>query len=105
MEQLSNHAITMGGGNETQVYDGSKYTHIFMHQSKRGVSTGDKVHQGQIIGLTGNTGNSTGPLHWQVNKGKGFLNNHPDSINPLEWVKQAAKAGGKGVSIKLQVLG
>ncbi|MCJ1786290.1 phage tail tape measure protein [Staphylococcus warneri] len=86
-----------GGGNETQVYDGSKYTHIFMHQSKRGVSTGDKVHQGQIIGLTGNTGNSTGPhLHWQVNKGKGFLNNHPDSINPLEWVKQAAKAGGKG---------
>lgn len=85
-----------GGGNETQIYDGAKYTHIFMHQSKRNVSAGQKVHQGQIIGLTGNTGNSTGPhLHWQVNKGRGFLNNHPDSINPLAWVKEAAKAGGK----------
>ena len=46
--------------------------------------------------MTGNTGNSTGPhLHWQVNKGKGFLNNHPDSVNPLTWAKQAAKSGGK----------
>lgn len=89
-------ASPYGGGNETQIYDGSKYTHIFMHQSKRKVSAGQKVHQGQIIGLTGNTGNSTGPhLHWQVNKGKGFLNNHPDSVNPLTWAKQAAKSGGK----------
>ena len=85
----------LGGGNETQIYDGSKYTHIFMHQSKRKVSAGQKVSQGQIIGLTGNTGNSTGPhLHWQVNKGKGYLNNHPDSIDPLKWAKEAAKAGG-----------
>ncbi|MDU0443811.1 peptidoglycan DD-metalloendopeptidase family protein [Staphylococcus haemolyticus] len=84
-----------GGGNETQVYDGNKYTHIFMHQSRRGVSAGDKVHQGEILGKVGSTGNSSGPhLHWQVNKGKGYLNNHPDSIDPLKWVKEAAKAGG-----------
>ena len=83
------------GGNETQIWDGHKYTHIFMHQSKRKVKTGDRVHQGQIIGLVGNTGNSFGShLHWQVNKGKGYLNNHPDSINPLTWAKQATKAGG-----------
>lgn len=83
------------GGNETQIWDGHKYTHIFMHQSKRKVKTGDRVHQGQIIGLVGDTGNSFGShLHWQVNKGKGYLNNHPDSINPLTWAKQAVKAGG-----------
>ncbi|MCG1555429.1 phage tail tape measure protein [Staphylococcus epidermidis] len=83
------------GGNETQIWDGHKYTHIFMHQSKRKVKTGDRVHQGQIIGLVGDTGNSFGShLHWQVNKGKGYLNNHPDSINPLTWAKQVAKAGG-----------
>lgn len=88
-----------GGGNETQVYDGNKYTHIFMHQSRRGVSAGDKVHQGEILGKVGSTGNSSGPhLHWQVNKGKGYLNNHPDSIDPLKWVKEAAKAGGGGVN-------
>lgn len=88
-----------GGGNETQVYDGNKYTHIFMHQSRRGVSAGDKVRQGEILGKVGSTGNSSGPhLHWQVNKGKGYLNNHPDSIDPLKWVKEAAKAGGGGVN-------
>ncbi|MFP4811078.1 phage tail tape measure protein [Mammaliicoccus sciuri] len=83
------------GGNETQIYDGEKYTHIFMHQSKRNVKTGDKVKQGQIIGLVGDTGNSSGPhLHWQVNKGKGYRDNHPDSIDPMQWVKEAEKAGG-----------
>lgn len=83
------------GGNETQIYDGSQYTHILMHQSKRKVHKGQRVHQGQIIGLSGNTGNSTGPhVHWQVNRGKGYLNNHPDSINPLVWAKEAAKGGG-----------
>ena len=93
-----------GGGNETQIWDGSNYTHIFMHQVDGGrkVKAGDKVHQGQIIGLTGDTGNSSGPhLHWQVNKGKGYLYNHPDSIDPLKWAKEAAKAGGKsGVNKK-----
>lgn len=85
------------GGNETQIWDGQKYTHIFMHQSKRKVKVGDKVHQGQIIGLVGNTGNSQGAhLHWQVNKEKGYTDNHPQSIDPLKWAKEAAKAGGKG---------
>ena len=84
-----------GGGNETQVYDGAKYTHIFMHQSKQIAKQGQNIKQGETIGLVGNTGNSTGPhLHWQVNKGKGFVNNHPDSINPEAWVKEAAKSGG-----------
>lgn len=83
------------GGNETQIWDGQKYTHIFMHQSKRKVKTGDKVHQGQIIGLVGNTGNSFGShLHWQVNKEKGYTDNHPQSIDPLKWAKEAAKSGG-----------
>ena len=83
------------GGNETQIWDGQKYTHIFMHQSKRKVKVGDKVHQGQIIGKVGNTGNSFGShLHWQVNKEKGYTDNHPQSIDPLKWAKEAAKAGG-----------
>lgn len=84
-----------GGGNETQVYDGAKYTHIFMHQSKQIAKQGQNIKQGETIGEVGSTGNSSGPhLHWQVNKGKGFINNHPDSINPEAWVKEAAKSGG-----------
>ena len=41
-------------------------THKFFHLSKLLVKTGDTVKQGQPVGLSGNTGNSTGPhLHWE----------------------------------------
>lgn len=85
------------GGNEVQVY-ANGFTHIFMHMLKRMVKKGDRVRQGQILGLVGNTGNSFGDhLHWQVNKGKGYRDNHPDSINPEAWASQyASKGGSKG---------
>lgn len=88
---------TPSGGNEVQVY-ANGFTHIFMHMLKRMVKKGDRVRQGQILGLVGNTGNSFGDhLHWQVNKGKGYRDNHPDSINPEAWASQyASKSGSKG---------
>ena len=49
--------------------DGSKYQVSYLHLSKVNVNVGDTVMAGQKIGVSGNTGNSTGPhLHFSVKK-------------------------------------
>jgi murein DD-endopeptidase MepM/ murein hydrolase activator NlpD len=48
------------------ILDAGNATHKFFHLSKVTVSTGDKVNSGDVVGLSGNTGYSTGPhLHWE----------------------------------------
>jgi hypothetical protein len=47
---------------------------ILGHMSQINVNPGQQVKPGQLVGLSGNTGNSTGPhVHIEVRKGSGFL--------------------------------
>ena len=54
-------------GNYVVVYHGSGNTTLYGHMSSRKVSVGQTVKQGDVLGITGSTGNSTGPhLHFEV---------------------------------------
>lgn len=50
-----------------------RYSSVYMHMSKSMVKPGQKIKMGQVIGLSGNTGRSTGPhLHYEFH-----VNNRP----------------------------
>ncbi|MBK5231461.1 MAG: peptidoglycan DD-metalloendopeptidase family protein [Thermoleophilia bacterium] len=56
-----------GYGNYTCIDHGNALSTCYGHQSQLGVTTGQSVDQGQVIGYSGNTGASTGPhVHFEV---------------------------------------
>ncbi len=68
-----------GYGNEILVDHGYGYMTRYAHLSAFKVKVGQYVKRGQVIGLVGDTGKSTGPhLHYEVIK-----NHHP--INPIDF--------------------
>ncbi|MBQ6874963.1 MAG: peptidoglycan DD-metalloendopeptidase family protein [Lachnospiraceae bacterium] len=72
-------------GNWVILYHGNSTYTVYMHFSKRNVTEGQWVSQGQTIGLVGNTGWSTGAhLHFEVRVG-GFINSS-FSVDPLQYV-------------------
>ena len=64
-------------GHYIVISHGSGNTTLYAHLSSRKVNVGDVVKQGQTIGISGSTGNSTGPhLHFEVME-------NGEIINPL----------------------
>jgi murein DD-endopeptidase MepM/ murein hydrolase activator NlpD len=60
-------AYTGGYGNYTCIQHTGSLSTCYGHQSSFAVSAGQSVKQGQVIGYSGNTGNSTGPhLHFET---------------------------------------
>ncbi len=54
-------------GNYVVISRGDGISTLYAHMSRRAVSVGDVVKQGQVIGYVGTTGRSTGPhLHFEV---------------------------------------
>ena len=69
-------AISHGDGNVT----------LYAHLSSRKVSEGDWVEQGQVIGITGSTGISTGPhLHFEITE-------NGVRVDPLKYLTNYTKA-------------
>ncbi|MTD46977.1 peptidoglycan DD-metalloendopeptidase family protein [Conexibacter sp. W3-3-2] len=71
---------TGGYGNYTCVQHTASMSTCYAHQSAFKTSVGANVRRGQVIGLVGNTGNSTGPhLHFEVR-----INGSP--VNPMGYL-------------------
>ena len=76
-------SYSKGLGNYLVLSHGDGYETRFAHLSKRLVAKGDRVKRGQVIGLVGNTGRSTGShLHYEVR-------HYGKAINPMKYLKVA----------------
>jgi len=72
-----------GQGNYVVIGHGKDFKTRYFHMKKSLVEKGDQVKRGQVIGLVGNTGRSTGPhLHYEILYKK-------KSVNPLKFVRVA----------------
>lgn len=54
-------SYTKGNGKYVKIRHNSTYETQYLHMSKRAVTAGERVRQGQVIGYVGSTGLATGP--------------------------------------------
>ena len=62
-------------GNHVDIDHHNGYISIYMHLKSRAVKKGDQVEKGQLIGVMGSTGKSTGKhLHLAIKKNGHYIN-------------------------------
>ncbi len=78
--------------------DGDMYYRL-AHMSKKDVKKGDKVKMGQKLGVSGNTGHSTGPhVHFEILKGG--TSKGANGVDPLNYYDTYKSGGADRIKIK-----
>ncbi|PTK01904.1 peptidoglycan DD-metalloendopeptidase family protein [Mammaliicoccus sciuri] len=91
--------VSGGGGNQVTLDEANgKWFQWYMHMKNGGVKVkkGQKVQAGDILGYSGNTGNSTTP-HLHIQRMKGYPSN-ATAVNPMSWLKSLKGGGSKSAS-------
>lgn len=85
--------VSGGGGNQVTLDEpGGKWFQWYMHMSKILTKKGARVKAGDVIGLSGNTGNSTTP-HLHIQRMKGYPSNDT-AVDPTDWLHSLKGSGG-----------
>lgn len=121
-------------GNFVEIEHKGQIKSLYAHLSETSVKVGQEVDRGQVVGLSGNSGNSKGPhLHFEVRQMQipqnplSYLNAHHtveeadgpilnpniDKLNPANWGKMIVdwavgwgkRIAGFGLGLQLVVLG
>lgn len=75
-----------GYGHHVRIQHEGGYLTIYAHLMDAAVRVGDKVHAGEVIGRSDNTGNSTGPhLHFELRKNNIAVDPAPLLVNSLNY--------------------
>jgi murein DD-endopeptidase MepM/ murein hydrolase activator NlpD len=81
------HVSRYGYGKEVVVDHGYGFTSRYAHLDDIRVKVGQKLKRGEVVGILGNSGRSTGPhLHYEIRK-----NGHP--VNPMYFFYENLSAG------------
>jgi murein DD-endopeptidase MepM/ murein hydrolase activator NlpD len=76
---------TGGFGKHVIIDHGYNYETLYAHMSELKVTEGQTIRRGEIVGLLGNTGRSSGPhLHYEVHRGQ-------KPLNPRRYLKELSK--------------
>lgn len=101
-----NGGVKTGYGRLVIVRHNSIYTtrYAHMHGFRKGIKTGSKVRQGEVIGYVGSTGYATGPhLHYEVLKNGKFIS--PNKITAFSTKSLSSKDMIEFLEKKQQILG
>lgn len=88
-----------GGGNVVRLDHGNGYFSQYLHLSQFSVRTGQNVRAGQVVGLSGNTGRSTGPhLHFEIRRGNNVYD--PMALTQNNYFRVAGESGQTGYTTR-----
>lgn len=96
----------LANGKNVRIAHPNGFTTYYLHLSRIDVAVGQHVKQGQVVGLSGNTGHSTGPhLHFSVTNEHGSIID-PDTVlngsidSPAVQSHRTIKLGSRGTEVR-----